>query len=703
MRFVMKIVALFISLSLVTASFALSQWIHTGGPVGGGITALAKNGSTIFAGAWSGYIYRSTDEGNSWNKTSSFTGSHYKMIVDGNILYAATDGNGFYKSTNNGEQWTDIGTNLPNKYIVSLGVLGADIYVGTLNGLYHTSDNGISWSLVNTGATGFQFSSVVLGNSVIAAASGSELFVSTNMGASWALSNTGLSGNYVNTLNLVGDTIYAGTSSALFRSINNGGSWTKIGPTMLSISSVFVDNNVIYVGSIGDGVIRSTNNGTSFSKVNTGMVSNNIRAVTVTGGTLLAGDYIDGMYISKSMGDSWVTSNKGFKERSVKTMAITPDGKGGTEIFACASVGSSSTNLMRTLDNGTTWTSLDPPLPLRENPSISVTPNAISTTVLVGGENGYVAQTNDQGSSWKLVPIRSNGTITALTIRKSTMLAGFDWYGVYRSTNNGESWDTTSMAYQTYRSIYAFTSNDTAIFMCTREGVYRSMDDGKNWIKKNNGLPSFLAMQTMTMAIVQNTVVIGGPFVGVYRTTDLGESWALVTSGLPNGSTRSIVSSGNNLYAAISDKGIYRSTDFGKSWTAFNDSLTEINIFSIAVSENIIFAGGSKGLWRHPSTATSVSSLESIFSVPTKFSLEQNYPNPFNPSTTITYHVPYSSSVSVKIFDLLGREIATLINEQLGAGTYTTRWNAHGFSSGVYLMRMESDNFSETKRIVLMK
>jgi len=90
-------------------------------------------------------------------------------------------------------------------------------------------------------------------------------------------------------------------------------------------------------------------------------------------------------------------------------------------------------------------------------------------------------------------------------------------------------------------------------------------------------------------------------------------------------------------------------------------------------------------------------------SVPTAFALRQNYPNPFNPSTIIRFEVPSSRFVSLKVFDILGREVRTLVNENLKAGSYEARFDATGLASGVYLYRLTSGTFAETKRMLLIR
>lgn len=101
-------------------------------------------------------------------------------------------------------------------------------------------------------------------------------------------------------------------------------------------------------------------------------------------------------------------------------------------------------------------------------------------------------------------------------------------------------------------------------------------------------------------------------------------------------------------------------------------------------------------------TVASAGKSEGRFA-PESFSLGQNYPNPFNPSTNFTFRVAQEGLVSIKVFDLLGREIATLVNEVRHPGEYTAQWNAVGFSSGVYLYKMEAGSFVSTKKMILMK
>ena len=89
--------------------------------------------------------------------------------------------------------------------------------------------------------------------------------------------------------------------------------------------------------------------------------------------------------------------------------------------------------------------------------------------------------------------------------------------------------------------------------------------------------------------------------------------------------------------------------------------------------------------------------------LPRNYSLNQNYPNPFNPSTTISFNLPLRSFVSLKVFDLIGREVATIVSEEMLAGKYSQQWNALDLPSGIYFYRLQAGSFVETKKLILLK
>ena len=122
------------------------------------------------------------------------------------------------------------------------------------------------------------------------------------------------------------------------------------------------------------------------------------------------------------------------------------------------------------------------------------------------------------------------------------------------------------------------------------------------------------------------------------------------------------------------------------------------SVYQVTVSGSIVKTGGTTS--RNP-IVTGVE--ESTSSVPESYALHQNYPNPFNPSTNFTYQVAREGHVSLKVYDALGKEVASLVNEVKQAGTYGATWNAAGFGSGIYFCKMQAGSFMETRKLILMK
>jgi hypothetical protein len=98
---------------------------------------------------------------------------------------------------------------------------------------------------------------------------------------------------------------------------------------------------------------------------------------------------------------------------------------------------------------------------------------------------------------------------------------------------------------------------------------------------------------------------------------------------------------------------------------------------------------------------TGIEKLDDV--IPAAYQLDQNYPNPFNPSTTIRYSIPEAGLVTVKVFNLLGQEVATLVNTQQATGAYEVSFDASQLSSGIYFYSIEVNNFTATKKMILMK
>jgi hypothetical protein len=131
------------------------------------------------------------------------------------------------------------------------------------------------------------------------------------------------------------------------------------------------------------------------------------------------------------------------------------------------------------------------------------------------------------------------------------------------------------------------------------------------------------------------------------------------------------------------------------------DSVTVDYALIYASSADSLFAYAAMAQQRHDSVLTSVEPVAG--EMPGGFALSQNYPNPFNPSTQIRFDVPSESFVSLKVYDLLGREVATLVNQDLRAGTYSVAFNGEGLPSGTYIAAMSAAGHRATRKMLLMK
>jgi glucuronoarabinoxylan endo-1,4-beta-xylanase len=100
---------------------------------------------------------------------------------------------------------------------------------------------------------------------------------------------------------------------------------------------------------------------------------------------------------------------------------------------------------------------------------------------------------------------------------------------------------------------------------------------------------------------------------------------------------------------------------------------------------------------------TSINRKEQKGTLPYKFSLEQNYPNPFNPLTIIPYQIAMSSKVKISVYDILGREVAILVNERQSAGRYRIEFEANNLASGIYVYKLSTDSFEQSRKMLLLR
>ena len=200
----------------------------------------------------------------------------------------------------------------------------------------------------------------------------------------------------------------------------------------------------------------------------------------------------------------------------------------------------------------------------------------------------------------------------------------------------------------------------------------------------------------------------------VYRSTNKGSTWIDISSNLPDAPVNAFAvdnNYSNRLYLG-NDVGMYVSFNTGQSWEVLGEGLPVLPIGDIKIhpTENFLAAGTyGRSMYKIDLNLLIDINNEQL-QILNEFSLSQNYPNPFNPSTVIHYSIPNvtlseveGSRVQLKIYDILGNEVATLVNKEQPAGNYEVNFDASSLSSGVYLYKLITGIYSETKKMLLLK
>lgn len=241
------------------------------------------------------------------------------------------------------------------------------------------------------------------------------------------------------------------------------------------------------------------------------------------------------------------------------------------------------------------------------------------------------------------------------------------------------------------------------IFAGTNGGVYQL--NGFSWDQKNTGLTNTNVTALASFGGYLFAGTSQGSVGGVYISADNGANWALSKS---DPWITSILTIGSTIFVGTFGDGVWRSTNYGNTWGQINDGLGSgaYYVLSLGVNNQYIFVGtNGSSIWRRPLSQVVTDVNEEINILPEQFSLEQNYPNPFNPTTTIQFDIPKTALVTLKVCDVLGQEVATLVNEKREAGRYNFEFRTSDFeiSSGMYFYRIQAGEFVQTKKLLLLK
>jgi photosystem II stability/assembly factor-like uncharacterized protein len=292
----------------------------------------------------------------------------------------------------------------------------------------------------------------------------------------------------------------------------------------------------------------------------------------------------------------------------------------------------------------------------------------------------------------------------------------------YRSTDRGETWDSLYMGpyYDGIQRIVFDPNNNNIVYgqggVFGTDRIYKSVDTGKTWLHMNvdaYGVKDMAIRKDSSNIIYYVQPVVDYQPGRIRMSTDYGESWRTI------GNSLSELESSRNIYNIWLDDrkpgrfyvgtqkyasewgGLYLTEDNGETWRKLFDRRVLFIRADNEYPRNIYF-GTVYGLMRFTDTLT-VSSVEDEEITADNFYLYQNYPNPFNPSTTISYRINKRDKAELKIFDILGREIITLVDEIKEPGYHEVKFNAAYLSSGMYIYRLRSGIETKTRKLMLIK
>ena len=672
------------------------QWTALNGPHPNRLTSIVIDSGTgrIYTCGYDVARYYSDDEGGNWTAIS--TGDYLSILVKDNYVFWGSDGGGVmrtglsgsgfnqvlfnsnasfinciinfndtiyagsdmgyvYRSANNGDSWQAL--TVPYNYhsVLTLSEISNELYAGLKSGgIYKLSPGSSSWTKVTTSGTLAYLSvlSIAYNNgTIVAGTKNNGIYISNDMGSNWTQVNSGIADTAsVYTLHQQNGIIYAGTGDeGLLKSTDNGSNWEPInGTTNLAVYCFAANQNFYFIGT-SDGIYKSTDSGVSWSSGSNGMSAGNIRSLFLNNNYFYAviGHSI---FRSSDSGNNWQVKYSDFDNAIIYCLTNNDYG-----IYASGPQYGKS--VIRSTDNGDTW------------------------QIVSSGINDFAAQ-------------------DIMSLGNYLFAATIDSPYVYRSGNNGDSWEGKGNGIQTNSNIIKFAKNNSYIFAAAKQEIFRSSDMGDQWqlLPKPNVDAGFV----INSIAARDTNIFISSNSGIYRSTDSGDSWELLSLSATY-QPISLYFINYTIFAGFFNDGLFYSTDNGNNWVKYNTAGLPnwVSINSIVQTDNFLAVGTIfYGIFTSMNT---VGIQNERATIPTKFELFQNFPNPFNPSTDISYSIPRRSNVSLKVFDILGSEVAELVNKEMEAGSYQVSFNASSLSSGVYFYRLQAGDYVKIKKMVILK
>jgi len=503
--------------------------------------------------------------------------------------------------------------------------------------------------------------------------------------------------------------VYSGiNNNPALKTSDGGRTWHSLN---ISAKISFQDSTLMWAYN-NNGLFKSTDNGLIWENV----LSSRITGIKTKENKIFATNYFSSaMYFSDDNGLTWDTLSQNIINSNVKSVCFWDSLTGLT-------VGTNS-SIYKTTDGGVTWKFKPSIIGVEFNKVICVG----NTDSWVLGGNGLILFSSDRGESWIDKTFNTDVTHRAISVFNnvvfvtSTLSDGGSSGIYYKSTDYGNSWESKIFPHSD--GIYfeyttsAFFLNSTLGWALTAypSSLYKTNNGGNNWTR----IGYVSAPITPKMLFI--TPQIGWLYKGenILKTIDGGANWvdrSVPLWGSANGPTVHFFVDENIFYVITNNVGrtfYYKSNDAGL--TIQKEYINYQRIYDLFfINENIGWAVGNNVI-----LSTIESQPVSVFQqneyVFIRYQLSQNYPNPFNPTTKIKYSIPKiinnkspvpsvaGSIINLKVYDVLGNEIATLVNEEKPPGEYEVEFDGSGLASGVYFYRLTAGANIVSKKMIILK
>lgn len=328
-----------------------------------------------------------------------------------------------------------------------------------------------------------------------------------------------------------------------------------------------------------------------------------------------------------------------------------------------------------------------------------------SGDIFAATERGVYASFDD-GVTWTLQGLE-NADVRALVVDTHGDLYAGTWgLGVFKSFDKGKNWIEVNNGL-TIKAVHALALNGSGeVYAGTYgEGVLKYDDNAQTWVNLNMGYP-----YVWSLAINDNDLIVAGTYgSGVYVSENDGAAW--VKQDIPAKYVYGIETNDNGgIYITSWDAGVYavigaqlaKAADDELPWNSLGMNGFSASSVVLNSDGTHIYVGTANGtVFKKEVFITSVN--DETNAVPQEFKLEQNYPNPFNPSTTIEFSIQQPGRYQIRVYDILGQLVSTLIDRDYSAGYYKVTFDARNLASGIYVYQLTGNNVNLVKKMMLIK